>query len=216
MWVRRYLLGINFQCRSFFKWWVALNPCRCTCVFLRILLSLGMIMSVVFLKFNYCYTADFPMAVHDYNASLSIKFSLFAVIIPQKLSQHKKCWWNTSVLLRCYFPYRYLQKRMQGSFSSLKLNVLVLDELYNSKELVLTNIFLAALLLAFRFHSIVKYTFDKKNLNQKFLTQIVYETVSRTGGHTLNVTKKYCKGNMPLFILSWNCKLYSWIPCYYT
>jgi len=86
---------------------------------------------------------------------------------------------------------------MQGSFSSLKLNVLVLDELYNSKEVVLTNIFFAALLLAFRFHSIVKYTFDKKNLNQKFLTQIVYETVSRIGGHTLNVTKKYCKGNMP-------------------
>jgi hypothetical protein len=86
---------------------------------------------------------------------------------------------------------------MEGSFCSLKLDALVLDELYNSKEIVLTSIFLAALLLAFRFHSIVKYTFDKKNLNQKFLTQIVYETVGRTGGHTLNITKKYCKGNVP-------------------
>jgi hypothetical protein len=86
---------------------------------------------------------------------------------------------------------------MEGSISSLKLNVLVLDELYNSREVVLTNIFLAALLLAFRFHGIVKKTFDKKNLNQKFLTQLVYETVGRTGRHTLNVSKKYCKGNVP-------------------
>jgi hypothetical protein len=86
---------------------------------------------------------------------------------------------------------------MAGSFASLKLNVLVLDELYNSKEMVLTNIFLAALLLAFRFHSIVKFTFDKKNLNQKFLTQIVYDTVSRTAGCILSVTRKYCKGNVP-------------------
>nr|QTW21094.1 telomerase reverse transcriptase isoform 1 [Prorhinotermes simplex] len=94
-------------------------------------------------------------------------------------------------------PGKYLQKRMEGSFSSLKLNVLVLDELYNSKDVVLTNVFYAGLLQAFRFHSLVKCTFDKKNLNQQFLTQIVYETVGRTGGHTLNIAKKYCKGNAP-------------------
>jgi hypothetical protein len=40
--------------------------------------------------------------------------------------------------------------------STLKLKALVL-ELYNSRGRVLTNIFNAALLQAFRFHSIAKY-----------------------------------------------------------
>jgi hypothetical protein len=83
-----------------------------------------------------------------------------------------------------------------GLLSSLKLNVLTLDELYNSREIVLTNIFHAALLQAFRFHSIVKNIFDRKNLNQRFLTQIVYESAGKIGGHVLRITSNQCRGNL--------------------
>lgn len=104
---------------------------------------------------------------------------------------------NTHLLLIDFcVPYRFLQKRM-GLLTSLKLNELTLDELYNSREIVLSNIFHAALLQAFRFHSIVKNTFDRKNLNQRFLTQIVYESAGRIGGQVLSITKKYCRGNFP-------------------
>lgn len=104
---------------------------------------------------------------------------------------------NTHLLLiDFYVPYRFLQKRM-GLLSSLKLNVLTLDELYNSREIVLSNIFHAALLQAFRFHSIVKNTFDRKNLNQRFLTQIVYESAGKIGGQVLRIANNYCRGNFP-------------------
>jgi hypothetical protein len=84
-----------------------------------------------------------------------------------------------------------------GLLSPLKLNVLILDELYNSREIVLSNIFHAALLQAFRFHSIVKNTFDRKNLNQRFLTQIVYKSAGKIGGQVLRITNDYCRGNFP-------------------
>jgi hypothetical protein len=80
--------------------------------------------------------------------------------------------------------------------TTLKLNAFVLDELYNSRGTVLTNIFYAALLQAFRFHSIVKNTFDKKNLNQGFLAQMVYESAGRIGCRVLKITSKYCRGNL--------------------
>jgi hypothetical protein len=85
--------------------------------------------------------------------------------------------------------------------STLKLNALTLDEFYNSREIVLTNIFHAALLQAFRFHSIVKNTFDRKNLNQEFLAQIVYESAGRIGHTVLRITTEYCKGNLAKKIL---------------
>jgi hypothetical protein len=65
--------------------------------------------------------------------------------------------------------------------STLKVNALVCDELYNSRGTVLTNIFNAALLEAFRFHGIAKDTFDNRNPNQGFLTQIVYKSAGRFG-----------------------------------
>jgi hypothetical protein len=80
--------------------------------------------------------------------------------------------------------------------STLKLNPLTLDESYNSREIVLTNIFHAALLQAFRFHSIIKNCFDRKNLNQGFLAQIVYVSAGRIGCEVLRITSKYCKGNL--------------------
>ncbi|PNF38523.1 hypothetical protein B7P43_G04003 [Cryptotermes secundus] len=89
-------------------------------------------------------------------------------------------------------PGKFLQKRMR-LVSSLKLNALTLDELYNSREIVLSNIFHAALLQAFRFHSIVKNTFNRKNLNQRFLIQIVYESAGKIGDHVLRITNNYCR-----------------------
>jgi len=92
---------------------------------------------------------------------------------------------------------------------------LVLDELYNSRGIILTNIFNAALQQAFRFHSIAKNTFDKRNLNQGFLMQIVYESAGRIGCRVLKITSKYCRGNLlsklhkqnkPLVIQNWRCR----------
>jgi hypothetical protein len=60
-----------------------------------------------------------------------------------------------------------------GLLSALKLNALVLDELYNCRGTILTNIIHAALQWAFSFCHIAKGTFDNRKLNQGFLLQIV-------------------------------------------
>jgi hypothetical protein len=112
---------------------------------------------------------------------------------------------------------RFLQKRM-AMLSTLKLNALTLDELYNSREIIITNIFHAALLQAFRFHSIVKNCFDRNNQNQGFLAQIVYTSAGKIGCEVLRINNKYCKGNLlrkfynrnkPLLIQNQRCRLHS-------
>jgi hypothetical protein len=50
-----------------------------------------------------------------------------------------------------------------------------------TEEVQFSNIFHAALQLAFRFCSIAKGTFGNRNLNQGFLTQMVYKSAGRIG-----------------------------------
>ncbi|XP_069689925.1 telomerase reverse transcriptase-like [Periplaneta americana] len=94
-------------------------------------------------------------------------------------------------------PGSFLHYRL-GLLSSLKLHAFYLDELYNSRRTVLTNVFHAALLQAYRFHSIIKNVFDQRNLNQKFLAGEVSFSAEKIAKRVIRVSRYSCTGGTTL------------------